>query len=156
MKRAWTLLPFVVAALAFACDNRACLAQSELFAVDRALLLEDCCLCLARRGTVRPGASCGEAQLTRDGGVLIADGGTAIADDGSFDGDDGDDVIDDFELACLCGSNASSCQQTLGRGESIVVPGACVSQQGGDLLNRAPCEEQCRGVLTFDPPTVAP
>lgn len=155
MRRPWALLPLIVAALYVACDARACLAQSELFASYRPELIEECCLCLARRGTAKPGASCGVAQLTLDGGVLIADGGSALPEDPFFSGDNGDDVVDDFELPCLCGDNATSCRQALGRGDTVVVTGACVSQ-GADPLRRAPCEDECRDVLTFDPPIVAP
>ena len=153
--RAWTLLPLVLAAFYVACDSRACLAQSDLFAGFRDELIDECCLCLARRGTAAPGASCGVAQIAADGGVVIADGGTALPDDPDFPGDNGDDVLDDFELPCLCGEDATTCAQTLKRGETVVVTGACVSQ-GADPFRPAPCEDECRGVLTFDPPVVAP
>lgn len=152
-QRAWALLP-LVAALYAACDSRACLAQSDLFANYRPELIEECCQCLARRGTAKPGASCGIAQLTLDGGVVIADG-SALPEDAAFTVDDNDDVIDDFELACLCGVDATSCAQALSAGDSLVVVGACV-RQGSDPTTPAPCELECRDVLTFDPPTVAP
>jgi hypothetical protein len=156
MKGILPLVPLLVAALWIACDNRACLAQSEIFADLRPALVEECCLCLARRGTKKPGAACGEAALTLDGGVVIPpDAGAAIPDERGFLGDDGDDVIDEDEVPCLCASDASTCEQALGSGASIVVTGACVSQ-GSDFFVTAPCEAACRDVLTFDPPVVAP
>lgn len=152
-RRMLTWVPLALAAFWVACDNRACLAQSELFEGYRPELIEECCLCLARRGTAAPGASCGEAQLTLDGGVVIADGGTAIPSDDEFVRDDNDDVIDDDELPCLCGEDAKTCAAKLGAGQALRVTGACVSQ-GTELFVTAPCEVECRDVLTFESPVV--
>lgn len=152
------------ALLAFiACDNRACLAQSDLFAGYRPELIEECCLCLARRGTAFPEAACGEASVTLDGGVVFVDGGPGLAnpplEDGeSFGGDDLDDVIQESvdggpgEIPCLCAGNAQSCRAALESGNELVVTGACISQ-GTGLFVTAPCEEECRDVLTFTPPS---
>ncbi len=147
-----------------ACDNRACLAQSELFAGYRPELVDECCLCLARRGTAFPEAACGEASVTLDGGVVIdIDAGPAnppLDDGSSFNGDDLDDVIQESvdggpgEIPCLCAGNAETCAETLNEGKDLVVTGACLSQ-GTGLFVRAPCEDACRDVLTFtNPPTV--
>jgi hypothetical protein len=147
-----------------ACDNRACLAQSDLFAGYRAQVIDECCLCLARRGTAFPGAACGEAALTLDGGVVLLDDGgpsNPPLDDGdSFVGDDLDDVIQERvdggpgEIPCLCDGNAETCSAALNAGVDVVVTGACLSQ-GTGVFVEAPCEDACRDVLTFtSPPTV--
>lgn len=139
-----------------ACEARACLAQSDLFATLRPALIEECCLCLARRGTLYPGASCAEAVLGDDGGVVVPGGQPIVPPDAGFIGDDLDDVLDEGvdgglgEIPCLCQGNAGTCQAALGQGTSVVVTGACFTQ-GSEVVTEAPCEQACAGVLTFDP-----
>ena len=158
----FTTFAVVALLVAFvACDNRACLAQSELFAGYRPELIDECCLCLARRGTAFPEAACGEAALTLDGGVVIVDDGGPSNPpiDGLFGGDDLDDVVQESidggpgEIPCLCSDNANTCAAALNAGRDLLVTGACLSQ-GTGLFVRAPCEDECRDVLTFTPPTV--
>lgn len=154
MRRA--LLATLLLCLPLACEARACLAQSDLFSSLRAGLIEECCLCLARRGTLHPGASCAEAVLGVDGGVIVPGDEPIIPPDAGFDGDDLDDVLDEAvdgglgEIPCLCQGNAATCEQALGTGTSILVTGACLSQ-GAEVVTEAPCEQACAGVLTFDP-----
>ncbi|MCC7110742.1 MAG: hypothetical protein IT382_15725 [Deltaproteobacteria bacterium] len=158
MRRA--LVGLVLLCVPLACEARAWLAQSDLFASLRPALIEECCLCLARRGTMHPGASCAEAVLGPDGGVVVPGNEPVIPPDAGFDGDDLDDVLDEGvdgglgEIPCLCQGNAATCQQALGEGTSIVVTGACITQ-GAEVVIEAPCETACAGVLTFDP-LVAP
>lgn len=152
--------PLALIALALlawvACDNRACLAQSDLFADYRPELIEECCLCLARRGTAFPEAACGEASITLDGGVLIpVDSGPQnppLEPGDTFGGDDNDDVIDESEIPCLCTGTAATCQAALTAGRDIIVTGACVTQGSSSIFVRAPCEDACKDVLTFSPP----
>ncbi len=155
MRRVAALLALTLAPLS--CEVRACLAQSDLFASLRPALIEECCLCLARRGTRYPGASCAEAALSPDGGgVVVPPDGPSIPLDAGFLGDDLDDVLDEGvdggvgEIPCLCQGNAGTCQAALGQGASIVVTGACFTQ-GSEVVTEAPCEAACAGVLTFDP-----
>ncbi len=157
MRRTWTRSLLVLLACApLACEARACLAQSDLFASLRPALIEECCLCLARRGTLYPGASCAEAVLGADGGVVVPGDQPIIPPDAGFFGDDLDDVLDEGvdggigEIPCLCQGNAGTCQVALGQGTSIVVTGACFTQ-GSEVVTEAPCEAACAGVLTFDP-----
>jgi hypothetical protein len=131
------------------CDPRALLAQSTLFAGVRHDLVEECCACLARRGTRAPGASCGEAQLLPDGGTVVPDGADVAPEDSNFSRDDGDDVIDDDEIPCSCGVNAGACVTRLEAGGRMIIPGACVDQPNN--LFDAPCESACKNVVTFDP-----
>lgn len=155
MKRAVALLALALAPLA--CEVRACLAQSDLFASLRPALIEECCLCLARRGTRYPGASCALAEISPDGsGVVVPPDEPSIPLDAGFVGDDLDDVLDQGvdggigEIPCLCQGNAGTCEAALGEGTSIVVTGACFTQ-GSEVVTEAPCEAACAGVLTFDP-----
>lgn len=160
MKRAIACSALLLVAFV-ACDNRACLAQSDLFAGYRPELIEECCLCLARRGTAFPGASCSEASLTLDGGVVLADedapANPPLDEGDAFGGDDLDDVIQESvdggpgEIPCLCTGNAQTCGLALNEGRDVLVTGACLSQ-GSGLFVRAPCEDACRDVLTFTPP----
>jgi hypothetical protein len=132
-----------------ACDA-ACLAQSDLFAYLREPLIEECCLCLARRGTRFPGASCEEAFVGADGGVVVP-GDAGIHPDAGYDGDDLDDAIQEGEVPCLCdGLNAQECKGAMNAGTPIVVVGACVSQ-GTGVFSEAPCEQACKDVLVFEP-----
>jgi len=130
------------------CDP-ACLAQSDLFTGFRPALIEACCTCVAARGTVFPGSTCAEAILVDDVPVAPPDAGPSIPPDAEFFGDDFDDVVDDGEVPCLCSGDLDTCRSALNAGAPIVVTGACVSQANGS----APCEDACRGVLTFDPIT---
>ncbi len=154
MKRA--LAAVLLLCVPLACEARACLAQSDLFASLRPGLIEDCCLCLARRGTRYPGASCAEAVLGVDGGVVVPGDEPIIPPDAGFTGDDLDDVVEEGvdgglgEIPCLCQGNAANCQAALSEGTSIVVTGACFTQ-GAEVVTEAPCEQACAGVLTFDP-----
>ena len=70
------------------------------------------------------------AQLTLDGGVVIADGSALPEDAAALSAagtvDDNDDVRYDLELACLCGVDATSCAQALRGSDSLVVVGACL------------------------------
>lgn len=156
MKGRRVLALLALACLPLACEVRACLAQGDLFAVLRPGLIEECCLCLARRGTLYPGASCAEAVIGADGGVVVPGGAPMIPLDAGFSGDDLDDVLDEGvdggvgEIPCLCQGNAGTCQTALSQGTSIVVTGACFTQ-GSELVTEAPCEAACAGVLTFDP-----
>jgi hypothetical protein len=148
MARVALLLLFAAAA----CDQRACLAQSDLFSGFRDELIEECCLCLAFRGTRFPGASCEQAFIAADGGVYVP-GDAGIPPDAGFSGDDNDDFRDPDEVPCLCDNVTSSqCEAALQSGARVTVVGACVSQ-GTTLLRRAPCENACRNVLVFDPLT---
>lgn len=132
-----------------ACDE-ACLAQSDLFAGLREGLVEECCLCLAFSGTRFPGAACAEAVLDEEGVVSVPpDAG--ISPDAPFGGDDGDRLVDEGEIPCLCGATANQCQSALLAGAPVVITGACISQGTNVGDHEAPCEESCRGVLTFDP-----
>jgi hypothetical protein len=154
MRRAFAAL--AVLCVPLACQTRACFAQSDLFSSLRPGLVEDCCLCLARRGTRHPGASCAEAVLGADGGVVIPGDLPMIPLDAGFSGDDLDDVIEEGvdgglgEIPCLCLGNAATCKEALSSGAKIVVTGACISQ-GAQVVTEAPCEQACAGVLTFDP-----
>ena len=142
-----------VAALAVvgACDARACLAGTDAFPGLRTDLIRECCTCLAHRGTAFPGASCGEASLNPDGGIIIADvdgGGPLESPD--FTADDGNDTIDPGEIPCVCNrDDAHLCANKLAAGDTILVTGACISQ-GAGLLDHAPCETECHGVVAFE------
>ena len=52
----------VVLLHAAGCNVRAVLAQTELFESLRPGLVEDCCICLTRRGTGAADATCTEAE----------------------------------------------------------------------------------------------
>lgn len=147
-------VPLVGAALLVGgCDFGVWLTQADLFGGIREGLIEDCCACLATSGTRFPGAACAEAVLAEDGEIRVpADAGPAIPVDAPFDGDDLDRVVEEDEVPCLCGEAADQCVHALTGGEFLVVTGACISQ-GDELQRRAPCQEECRGVLAFDPLT---
>lgn len=150
-------LGLALLAAALSCDNRACLARSDLFAGYRAELIAECCACLSARGTRAPGAACAEAVLDAAGDVsLPPDAGAAIPAGAPFPGDDLDDEVDGpdgalpAEVPCLCGSEASQCMSALELGERILVTGACV-RQGITALDEVPCGIACNGVVNFDP-----
>ncbi|MBM4280413.1 MAG: hypothetical protein FJ137_06510 [Deltaproteobacteria bacterium] len=136
----------VAAAMALlACDARTAIAQYEVFAPLRPALVDECCACLAARGTGHPEATCTEAVLV-DGEAVVPPG--ALYGNGVQDRED-NDVVDDGEIPCLCGDlGDDGCRATLqepaGR---LVVPGACIDQSE----RRAPCEDACGGVLAFVP-----
>jgi hypothetical protein len=159
MSRAGPLL-VLVAAIALAvssCDPRVFFAQSPLFEGMRGDLIEECCACLARRGTKAPGASCAEAVIGPDGGIVLPEDAEVIADNGSFTADDNDDIVDEDgdgklergeEIPCACGVDEASCIGLLESGERVPVVGACIEQPNN--FWDAPCESACSGVLTFD------
>lgn len=142
---------------AAACDNRACLAQSDLFAGFRPELIAECCACLASAGTRAPGAACAEAMLADDGTVAPStNAGPAVPTDAPFDGDDLDAEVDGAagelpaEVPCLCGRAENQCVAALSAGNPLLVTGACIAQ-GTTALDQVPCGTACQGVLTFDP-----
>lgn len=151
----------VVVLLAGGCNVRAYLAQAELFESLRPGLIEDCCTCLAQRGSGSELATCAEAVLID--GVSTVPPGSTCADDGGCPGTqqcidgscfgggdrgfDLDDEIDPPEVPCLCQGDLATCIALLSNQGDIVVPGACIDQ----LDREAPCENACTGVLTFDP-----
>ncbi len=127
-----------------ACDLRPTLAQLRLFSGYRADLVDQCCDCLARRGTGAETASCEEGVFV-DGGVRAPDG--AVVGSGDRDNDNNDSV-DEGEVPCLCGGlSAKQCRAALTDNDGIVVPGACIDE----LDVTAPCENACAGVLSFEP-----
>ena len=149
----------VVAAVSLVACDRACLAQSEVFQGLRPELIDECCTCLANRGTRFPGAACAETFLGVDGGIVIfVDGGPVpergipfIPADATLENDDNDDHVDDDEVPCLCTETLKSCQVRLASTDAgVLVTGACISQSN-DLFRKAPCQDECKGVLTFDP-----
>lgn len=149
--RGLALAVLLVGVASPACDNRACLAQSDLFASYRPELIAECCACLAKNGTVQPGAACAEAFVDVDGGqAILVDAGPAIPDTAPDVGDNNNDVVDPGEVPCLCAETEASCIQRLTDGKSVTVTGSCVDQ-GGGIFRKAPCEDACKGVLTFDP-----
>jgi hypothetical protein len=143
-------LACLAAVAATSCDPRAILAQSNLFSGVREGLIQDCCNCLARRGTRAPGSSCGEAAVGPDGGIVVEEGAEVAPDDAEFQQDDMDDVVDDNEIPCSCGLNANQCVNQLSKASGrLLVPGACIDQPNN--VWDAPCEDACAQVVTFDP-----
>ena len=140
----------VVCGVVVGCDLRPTLAQIGLFDGYRPELVEQCCACLAARGTGHPEASCSEGELL-DGGIVLEAGavvGTAWAlDDAGFKGNDDNDVVDEGEIPCLCRGSARTCRDVLNAGDGITVPGACLDQ----VERTAPCETACAGIINFDP-----
>jgi hypothetical protein len=148
MRRAAVASVALVAA-ALACDPRVFLARTELNDELRHDLLVQCCQCLVRRGTAAPGASCAEAFIGSDGGVLLPSDAVVVEPNEDFVADDGDDAVDGREIPCGCGLDQLTCVGRLEAGARIVVPGACIEQPNN--VFDAPCERACGGVLTFDP-----
>ena len=143
---AWVLLALqtaVVGIVGVGCDIRGSLAQGAVFAGLRPELVDQCCTCLALRGTGDASASCTQAVLI-DGLPTLPDDAVRGGGDRIFDGND---AVDDGEIPCLCQGNRGSCIEALTNQGDIIVPGACVDQV--DLV--APCEADCAGVLSFDP-----
>ena len=140
--------PIVVAVIASVvgasgCDVRGNLAQLATFAGLRPGLVDQCCTCLAARGTGDSSASCTEAVLI-DGQPTLP--GNAVTGSGDRSLDD-TDTVDDGEIPCLCQGDRSTCIEALTTQGNIIVPGACVDQV--ELV--APCEAACAGVLSFAP-----
>jgi hypothetical protein len=133
----------VAVAVVGGCDVRGNLAQGAVFAGLRPELVDQCCTCLALRGTGDASASCTEAVLI-DGIPTIPDNAVRGSGDRIFDSND---AVDDGEIPCLCQGNRGSCIEALTNQGDIIVPGACVDQV--DLV--APCEAACASVLSFDP-----
>jgi hypothetical protein len=133
-----------VAIVVVGCDER-WLAQYDAFAGLRPALVEDCCACLAARGTAHPDATCTEAVLV-DGEPVVPPG--ALYGNGDQRVED-NDVVDDGEIPCLCDDvGFDGCVEALGEPAGrVIVPGACVDQ----IERTAPCEEACGGVLGFVP-----
>jgi len=142
---AWMLaaLGTAVVGVASGCDIRGNLAQGAIFAGLRPELVDQCCTCLALRGTGDASASCTQAVLI-DGQPTVPDDAVLGSGDRTFDSND---AVDDGEIPCLCQGNRGSCIEALTNQGDIIVPGACVDQV--DLV--APCEAACAGVLSFDP-----
>ena len=134
-----------------ACDNRACLAQSDLFASARPALIDECCTCLAASTSDQVEAACNQAVVDVIGG---GPRGEAPADAGLSPAD-GVVIVDDTDNAapCLCEGDVATCRTALGSGAAIVVVGACL--EDGALFFDAPCERACKDVLTFDPLTTS-
>ena len=132
-----------------ACDGRACLAQSDLFAGFRPDLIEQCCTCLSQRGTRFPGSSCAEATLQDDGTISYPDGAVVAPADDAFSSDDGDNEVSDDEIPCLCTGDFGTCTESLSGGGQIDIAGGCLDQPG--IGFNAPCEAECGGVLTYEP-----
>lgn len=149
------VVPLAAFVAVSACDPRVQLAQSPVFEGLRGDLIEQCCACLAQRGTRAPGASCAEAVLSPDGGIVLPDDAVVAADDPGdpFVADDLDDSVDRGEIPCGCGLDEGSCIGRLESGERMAVPGACIDQPNN--FWSAPCESACGGVLIFDPVPVA-
>ena len=127
-----------------ACDPRSCLAQTPLFASLRPDLVKECCACLANNTTTFPGSACAE--------TFIVDGGPAIAIDAgpANPADAGPDYVP-VAVPCMCEDGEASCRAALTRGVPILVTGACVSQGSGPFVRKAPCQDACNGVLSFEP-----
>lgn len=132
----------VVALVGVGCDLRPVLAQADLGDF-RPELIDECCACLAARGTGHPEATCSEAALV-DG--AIAPPASAVLGSGNQAQDDNNSV-DDGEIPCLCAGNAATCATTLNGGGSVVVPGACLAQ----IDRTAPCESACAAIINFEP-----
>lgn len=146
---------------AASCNVRAYLAQAELFEDLRPGLVDDCCTCLALRGSGADTATCAEAVLIN--GVVTIPAGSSCGVDAAcpgtkqcvdgvcFGGGDRgfelNDLVDDAEVPCLCQGDRETCIAALTNDGDIVVPGACIDQ----LDREAPCESACGGVLSFDP-----
>ncbi len=155
-RRAALVLAAALVGGAGACDLRSCLAQSEAFAGLRPQLIDECCTCLAHRGTRFPGAACAESFIEADGGLaIVADAGPGIPADAPDVVDDNNDTVDPGEIPCMCNNDLAQCKTALTAGTSILVTGACINQ-GGGITRTAPCENECDGVLTFDPLTNSP
>jgi hypothetical protein len=129
--------------LLMGCDLRPSLAQIGLFDCYRPELVDQCCSCLAARGTGHPQATCSEGELV-DGGISAGDDAVFGSGDQSFDDDD---EVDFGEVPCLCSGNLTTCREILNSGAGITVPGACLDQ----VDRTAPCETACAGIVNFDP-----
>ncbi|HEY4220463.1 MAG TPA: hypothetical protein VGO62_03955 [Myxococcota bacterium] len=143
---------FLLAALGLAFVGcNAWLAQFGAFASLRPALVQQCCECLASKSTRFPGATCAQAFVDVDGGLVFADdGGPAIPTTSTPD-------IDAGEVPCLCSDSLASCVEIVGKGGTILVTGACV-YQGAQLFQfqAPPCESDCQGVIDFAPLQTAP
>ncbi|MDP2342443.1 MAG: hypothetical protein Q8O67_15915 [Deltaproteobacteria bacterium] len=133
----------VVVLCLLGCDPRPSLAQIGLFSCYRPELVEQCCNCLASRGTGHRDATCSEGFLV-DGGISA--GEDAVFGDGDQSEDD-DGNVDEGEIPCLCSGNARTCRDIMNNGAGVTVPGACIDQ----LERTAPCEAACVGIVNFDP-----
>lgn len=132
---------FVVVGSFVGCDARPTLAQFAVFSGYREELADQCCQCLAKRGTGAADATCSEPTLV-DNTLVFEDG--AVFGSGNTN-DDFDDKVQAGEIPCACGLDNQGCTDALVGGNEIVIPGACVDQPDAT----APCETECAGILNY-------